>query len=88
MNTATGFFVEPPPPTLKERLRAQLFPERALANPQMSHRDVFVCRTCCTFSWLDRLRILVTGKVMVETRTVTENEIGAHKTNSVAYPLL
>lgn len=88
MNTANAFFVEPPPPTFMERLRGNLFPERAISNPEMEHRDVFVCRTACHFAALDRIRILFTGKVMVETRTATENEIGAHRTKSVAYPLL
>lgn len=54
----------------------------------MEHRDVFVCRTTVHFSFADRLRIVLTGKVTVETRTATENEIGAHKTKSVAYPAL
>lgn len=88
MSTVDAFFVEPPAPTLGDRIRSKLFPERAIANPEMEHRDVFVCRTECRFSWIDRVRILLTGKVMVETRTATENEIGAHKTKSVAYPLL
>ena len=83
-----GYFVLPPPPRWHERLRARLFLEPAIANPQMEHRDLFVCRTECRFSWTDRLRILLTGKVMVETRTATENVIGAHATKSIAYPLL
>jgi hypothetical protein len=32
---------------------------------------------------LDRLRVLVTGRIRVELRTVTENLIGDHKTKSV-----
>jgi hypothetical protein len=83
---AVGYFVIPPPPTWRERLLNRLWPEPAIANPRMEHKDVFVCRTQCSFSWADRLRILLTGRLMVETRTVTENEIGQHLTNSIAYP--
>lgn len=88
MSTINAFFVEPPPPTLAERFRTRLFPERHISNPEMEHRDIFVCRTSVRLSFTDRLRVLITGKVMVETRTATENEIGAHRTKSVAYPVL
>lgn len=81
-----GYFVEPQF-TFTDRVWMRLFPVAAISEPEMPHRDMFVCRTRVKFSWLDRLRIVMTGKAMVETRTVTENEIGAHKTASVAYPI-
>lgn len=83
-----NFFILPPPPTWRERLQSHLFPERAIPNPKMEHKDVFVCITRTKFSWADRFRILLTGKVTVETRTVTENELGKHLTNSIAFPTL
>ncbi len=84
---AGAYFIEPQF-SWKDRLKFSLFPEPAISNPEMEHKDIFVCRTTTRFSWLDRLRIVLTGKVMVETRTATENEIGAHQTKSIAYPIL
>ncbi len=77
------------PVTLKDRIRWRLYPANHCDLPEAppKYKDVLVCRTGVQLSMLDRLRILVSGKLMVETRTVTENEIGAHITGSVAYPL-
>ena len=35
----------------------------------------------------DRLRVLISGRLLVETKTVTENIIGRSLTDSLAYPL-
>lgn len=77
------------PVTLKDRVRWRLYPANHCDLPEAppKWKDVLVCRTVVNLSMLDRLRILVSGRLMVETRTVTENEIGAHVTGSVAYPL-
>lgn len=43
-------------------------------------------RTVVMLSLVDRLRVLVTGRLTVQTNTVTEHVVGACTTSSVAYP--
>lgn len=73
------------PWTWKDKLRCKLWPPQHCDLPEAppTHKDVLVCRVTSELSWLDRLRVLVTGRIRVESRTVTEHEIGDHKTKSV-----
>jgi len=75
--------------TWRDRLRWKLFPVRHLDLPYAppTHRDVLVCRVTCCLSLADRLRVLISGRLLVETKTVTENIIGRSLTDSLAYPL-
>ena len=75
--------------TWKDKLRSKLFPAHHLDMPEAppTHKDVLVCRVTCCLSMLDRIRVLISGRLMVETKTVTENVIGNHITGSLAYPL-
>ena len=45
-------------------------------------RDGFVCRVKVQLDLIDRLKVLITGKLEVESRTSTENAIGSHKTET------
>lgn len=76
--------------TWRERLRFKLFPVSYCELPAApaTYQDCVVCRTFVAFSFLDRLRVLLTGRVIVETKTVTEHIVGASLTASVAYPTL
>src|SRR5690348_2521342 len=69
------------PWTWKDKLRCKLFPPQYCDLPEAppTHKDVLVCRVTSELSWLDRLRVLATGRLQVESRTVTENVIGDHK---------
>jgi len=73
----------------KERLRFWLFPKnyKALPEAPFTHKDVMTTRTICVFGFVDRLRILVSGRTFVETRTVCENEVGDCKTNGSVFVL-
>lgn len=78
-------------PTWRERLRWKLFPTQWCQLPELTAdgcipRDVLECTTTVHLDWLDRLRVLLRGKVVVKTRTVTEHQIGANVTTSVGYP--
>lgn len=77
------------PVTLKDRIRWRLYPANHCELPEAppKWKDVLVCHLTCHLSMVDRLRILVSGKLAAEIRTVTENEIGAHITKSVVYAL-
>ncbi len=73
------------PWTWKDKLRCKLFPPQHCGLPEAppTHKDVLVCRVTSELSWRDRLRVLATGRIRVESRTVTENLIGRHITRSV-----
>jgi hypothetical protein len=78
------------PWTWRERLRFKLFPTQHCDLPKAPavYKDVVVVRTVVSLSALDRLRVLLSGRLTVETRTVTEHLVGGSLTASVAYPSL
>jgi uncharacterized membrane protein len=71
----------------RERLWWKLFPARLPVLPEAPYhwKDVIHVRTSSTLSWADRLRVLVLGRVVVETRIVTENTVGLQRSASVTY---
>lgn len=81
---AIGFTMNRPW-TWRDKLRCKLFPPQHCELPEApaTHKDVLVCKVFSELSMIDRLRVLITGRIKVETRTVTENVIGDTKTNSV-----
>lgn len=76
------------PWTWRDRLRFRLFPSRVCSLPEApaSYKDCVVTTTHVQFDWLDRIRVVLTGHVVVQTRTVAENIVGGTRTSSVAYP--
>lgn len=66
-------------------MRIKLFPPQHCELPEApaTHKDVLICKVVSELSLIDRLRVLFSGRVRVESRTVTENVIGDHKTNSI-----
>ncbi len=80
-------YVSPLPLTRRAKLKSWLFPRRhcSLPDAPSTYKDVIHIRTVSMLSWLDRLRVFFAGKIVVETRTVTENEIGENVTSSVFY---
>lgn len=62
----------------KEKLSAKMFPYEPCPLPEApaSFKDTLVIITRAETSILTRLKILLTGKFEVETRTVTENIVG------------
>lgn len=77
--------------TWKDKLRAWLFPSQYLDLPEVKEptkfQDVVVTKVTVEFSFLARLKILFSGRCLVETKTLTENLVGQCVTSSVAYPL-
>jgi hypothetical protein len=73
------------PWTWRDKLCARVFPFTICNIPEApaSYQDVIVSKSRSSLCFTDRLRVLFTGKVEVETRIVTENMIGSHRTNSV-----
>lgn len=77
------------PWTWRDRLRFRLMPTRPCRLPEApaTFKDVIESRTVVGLDWLDRLRVLVTGHLMLHQRIVCENEVGATTPASVAYPI-
>lgn len=70
----------------QERLGHRLFPGKWCGHPDMDEaHDCLVIRTEIHLSFIDRLKLLFSGIVRVETRTTCENIIGSNVTNSVGY---
>lgn len=76
-------------PTWLERLEWAVFPSRLCPLPDApaAFRDVLHSHVGVTLGCLDRLRVLVTGRLVVKTRIVTEHEIGRTRSGSVVYPV-
>jgi len=86
------------PWTWRDRLREKLYPSRwhtvevpERLTPRRSNMPLpegaVVCTTCVHLDWPDRLRVLVSGLLVVQTKTATEREPGAADTNSGAWPV-
>lgn len=73
----------------RDRLRFKLFPSQPCSLPRApaAWKDVVVVTTVVGLSLPDRLRVLVSGMLKVQTRTVTEHIVGQSMTSSVAYPI-
>jgi hypothetical protein len=82
-----GYYVETPW-TWRERLKFRLFPHRYCEVPSApaTYQDCVVTKVIATLPWRDRLRVLVSGTMIIETKTVTEHTVGGTVTASVAYP--
>ena len=73
-------------PQLREKIGWKLFPPNYVDTPELPagtiQMDVFHAHTHVHFSFLDRLRILISGNIEVTTKTATENQLGNHVTAS------
>jgi hypothetical protein len=78
------------PWTWREKLTFKLFPVNPCMWPEApaNFKGALACNTNVHLNFLDRIRVLFTGRLVVETRTVTENEIGDNVTSSSVYSQL
>src|SRR5882762_7071411 len=66
-----------------ERIRWRLFPNAMVDNPEMhGGHDCIVSRVRVELSFLDRLRVLISGRAEIVVKTTTENVVGWAETNS------
>jgi hypothetical protein len=81
---ATAGYAFDRPWTWKDKLRVKLFPPQHCDVPEApAHfEDALVCRVVAELSFVERLRVLASGRLQVETKTITEHTIGGHKTQS------
>ncbi len=75
-----------------EKLMAQVFPAKRLTLPdapkgfgRFGSGDCIWGHSITKLSWPDRIRVLLTGVIITEWATVTENEVGATVTNATVY---
>lgn len=64
--------------TWKHRLRLKLFPPNYPDCPRApeNYKDVLHQNSVVELSFLDRIRILISGRIAIKSQTVTENLIG------------
>jgi hypothetical protein len=82
-----GCYFAETPWTWRERLRFKLMPTRYCTVPDGPFLDCVVTTTIVGLSFVDRLRVLLTGHLRVETKTATEYIVGDCKTACVSYPI-
>ncbi len=71
-------------PTRLERLGWRFFPSRHCDIPdKVGMHDAVITVTKAELSFADRLRVLISGRVEVQSKTATENLVGSHETNAV-----
>jgi hypothetical protein len=72
-----------------QRVFLKLYPSRYcdLPTAPKEYRDVLVFNSVTRFGFLDRLRILVTGRVQTRAKIVTQNTIGYTVSDAVCYPI-
>ena len=73
--------------TLWQRIRRRLFPVEICLPPTVSFekKDMLITQIVCEVSLVPRLKFLLTGRLVVETKTVTENVIGKQACASACY---
>jgi len=74
----TGCYSAPDSRTRFQKFRDWLFPVRCCFVPGVSGEFKDCIHGCAVtkLSWVDRFRVLLTGVVVTNWRTVTENEVG------------
>lgn len=83
-----NYIATPDPVPWYRRLYNRVFPWVPCELPEApaSFQDVIISRAKVNLSFADRLRVLFTGKLEVETRIVTENLVGSTRSKSVTRP--
>ena len=73
-------------PTILEKIGWRLFPSRLPDDPDPENKakDMVITRTTVDLSFADRIRILISGRIVVEARTATENVVGGTRSVSCA----
>ena len=76
--------------TWKDRFRSKCFPAFHCDLPEapFSFREVITLQLKTELSFTDRIRVLVTGKLVTRVKVVTENEVSSHVANAVVFPTL
>lgn len=74
-----------PEPSVKQRLLNKLFPYTPCFVPEApsDFKDCVITKTRSSLGALDRIRVLVTGKIEVECKTVTQHIVGQTFSESV-----
>lgn len=80
-------FVAYPKLTWWQRIRKYLFPVEICTPAAVDFvaKDMLIINTVCELGIISRLRLMLTGRLIVETRTPTENVIGKQASSSVCY---
>lgn len=80
-------YIAPPEPlSFMQRIGHYLFPRRYCDQPKFAgyiYPEMITIRTRVVLDWKDRIRVLVTGNLLIETRTACEHVVGNTQTQSM-----
>lgn len=87
MAVDAGCYSAPDPRSWFQKLRDRAFPAKHCLAPDApsGFKDCIHGHAVTRFSWLDRMRVLLSGVVVTSWVTVTENEIGQSVTSAECY---
>lgn len=79
----------PSPLTLAQRLGARLFPRKHQDIKDLPPwaKEAIYCDAVITLSFVDRLRVLVSGRLRCRTRTITQKKPGRVDSDGFSHPL-
>ena len=74
-------------PTLRERILGRFYRSKRVpvVKPDFEAADEIRTSVTCELSFLDRIKLIFTGKLQVDIRTATEIAPGKLKTESTCY---
>lgn len=75
--------------TRKRKFTDRFFPAQYCELPEApaTFKDCLCVDTIVVVDWTDRLRLLVSGRLMVKHKVICENEVGSNVVASVFYVL-
>lgn len=84
MNTVSA-----PPPRNWRNQFARMWPSQYHNVPDLPTwaKDAIYCETVVDLSFADRIRVLLSGRLCVRSRTLTETRPGRVQSSSLGYPL-
>lgn len=90
MDENGAFYLPTPPPSWRERLRRSLFPAEFCPLPEderlaKGKGDVLFTNVTVVCGLRGRLQFLLSGRMEIAARTVTEHELGFNKTAAVSF---
>lgn len=88
MNEETIGYYAPDKASIVEKITRKIFPWHHVDIPEMDGtKDGIRIDSTITLSFVDRVKVLFTGRIYHRAWIATENTIGRHKAESKAWPM-
>lgn len=92
IDTTNTSFAAIDPATKTQKIARRLFPSKFVDVPEpdgkiKGYGEVIVCKVIAELSFMDRIRVMLSGRVAVDLKIACEYAVGETKTNAESYPL-